>query len=492
MILQSKGSLLTKATIGLLTMFFVLNLCWKIVLSGSYAPELGGFERNVIWGIQQLLAGNALYTNPDTEPFAMVQYMPLYYLVMAKLSSAAGIQPDDVHAIYHLARGFNLILTLLISGMVFSMLRFRLKVSPELAAGFGLLSFLLIPAFMLSARPDSLKAFFVIAHVFILIFFQTSRLRYLLPASLACALLCFLCKQDALTSFGLLPLAFVMGKEWRNFFLYSILAGAIVGLCILFLQNHSHGWFLANALGALQNGISISWFKAGFFSFFGNYAIFFAPALVLCLEFSQEKNRIFRILSAAFLISFFPQLAASLKFGSASNYFMEATLLSCLLLAPAMEANQGKLIFRFKESIPLFLLASILLWFSVPSLEWAGGVFLHQEDRLKKEYLAEKATADQIRISFPDKKFLLLTDRQWEDYLTTLLWNRVLNPNRDVSEQVFNGKKGNALQALKQHITDSNQIALITKTGQSPAFPGMEFSVFRQVKSFGNYSVWLK
>jgi hypothetical protein len=486
----SKVSLIPKATIGLLTAFFLLNLSWKMIRAGSYAPEIGGFERNVIWGIQQMVAGNPLYSNPDAAPFTMIQYMPLYYHIVCWLSRIGGIQPDDAHSVFLLARSLNLLLSLLTSGLLFTLLRSRLKVSLILASGTSLLTFLLMPAFTLAARPDTLKVFFIILHIFILLYFQHWRLRYLMPASLICALFCFLSKQDALTSFGLMPLAFLIGKEWRNLLIYGIFGLAVTGLTILFLQGRSEGWFLANALGALQNGISLSWFKSGFFHFFGLYAVFFAPAIVLSLEFAQEKNRNFRILSAAFLLAFFPQLAASLKFGSASNYFMEATLISCLLLAYGFQTYSGRLFFRFQESLQLLGFVSMLLWFSVPSLEWASGVFLHQEARLKIEYQEEKKVAKQFRDLFPEQKFMVLTDRQWEDYQTNLLWNQVINPTRDVSEQVYNGKKGNALQALNLHLRNSHNILLITRNGQIPSFPGMDFSGFHRITKAGSYDLW--
>ena len=490
MIRPTKESLIPKATIGLLTAFFLLNLGWKIIRAGSYAPEIGGFERNVIWGIQQLLAGNTLYGNPDAMPFAMIQYMPLYYHIICWFAGLGGIEPDDAHRIFLLARNFNLLLSLLTSGLLFTLLFSRLRVSFLLAAGIGLISFLLMPAFTLAARPDTLKVFFIILHLFILVYFQHRRLRYLMPASLICALLCFLSKQDALTSFGLMPLAFLMGKEWRNMLIYGISSFAVTGLTILFLQGSSEGWFLANALGALQNGISLSWFKSGFFHFFGLYAVFFAPALVLSLEFAQEKNRIFRILSAAFLLAFFPQLAASLKFGSASNYFTEATLISCLLLACGIQTYSGRLFFRFRESLQLLVFVTVLLWFTVPSLEWASGVFLNQEAQLKNEYLEEKTLAKQIRNLFPDQKLMVLTDRQWEDYQTNLLCSQAINPTRDVSEQVYNGKKGNALQALNLQLRNSSNILLLTRNGQIPSFPGMDFSGFRRIKTAGRYDLW--
>jgi hypothetical protein len=87
---------------------------------------------------------------------------------------------------------------------------------------------------------------------------------------------------------------------------------------------------------------------------------------------------------------------------------------------------------------------------------------------------------------------MLLTGRQWEDNLSTLLADRIINPNRDVSAQVFEGKDGNALHALRAYVKDSSGLILITENGQKPVFPGLDFSAYQSVHSIGSRQLWLK
>jgi len=87
---------------------------------------------------------------------------------------------------------------------------------------------------------------------------------------------------------------------------------------------------------------------------------------------------------------------------------------------------------------------------------------------------------------------MLLTGRQWEDNLSTLLWDCIINPNRDVSEQVFTGRKGNALHSLREYVRKNPRVALLTGLAEVPAFSGMDFSGFRKDRTFGAYQIWVK
>jgi len=472
--------------------FLFLNLGSKFILARSYVPELGGFERNVIWGVQQILAGNPLYTNPDLPPFSMIQYMPLYYYLMAFLGKMAGIQAGDAHAVYVLCRGFNLFTSVLLCSGIFLSMRKSFQTALLPAAGFAAFAFLLLEPFTLSGRPDMLKSFFFLLQVLLLCSGKFSRLRTLIPLSLLLSLLCFLCKQDGITAFAVLPAALFLGRQWKALLLYILSASGFLAFVLLVLQSSFDGNFFSNVLGALQNGISISWFMSVFGGFFVRYAFLFAPALVLSYEFVQEKSLRFRIAGSAFLLAFFPPLLASLKYGSGPNYFQEAMLLACLFYGISFHKLAEASWFRFRESRILFILLFFLLAAGMSSLNSITGLFLNQEERLKAIYLSDADFSRRLAKDFPGKKLMLLTGRQWEDNLSTLLADRIINPNRDVSAQVFEGKDGNALHALRAYVKDSSGLILITENGQKPVFPGLDFSSYKSVHSIGSRQLWLK
>ena len=83
---------------------FLLNISLKWVQVTSYSPEWGGFERNVIWGIQQNMQNKALYSDPESSPFAIIQYMPIYYYVVGSIGKILSVNPMDAHSVISLAR----------------------------------------------------------------------------------------------------------------------------------------------------------------------------------------------------------------------------------------------------------------------------------------------------------------------------------------------------------------------------------------------------
>jgi len=472
--------------------FFFLNVSWKWVLAQSYVPDLGGFERNVIWGIQRIMSGRALYTNPENLPFSFVQYMPLYYELLAFLGKLFSIQPGDAHGVYRLARILNLMISLGFSGIVFFTSFRRFKVPLFLAGTFAILSFLVSDTFTISGRPDSLKAFFLILQVFVLSKSNGLKLRYKMVTAFLLSLCCFLCKQDGIVAFGILPLAFLFGAEWKNLGIYVVGAGLVLASGLIFLQWNYGDYFFANTVGGLKNGISLSWFMSVFRGYFGLYVILFAPALMLAFEFAYEKNRELRVLAAAMFVVFFPSLLASLKFGSGVNYFQESLLISCILVPIGISAFSGLAFFHFSSSKWFFPSLAFLLFFGLSGLNWFAGVFLNQEAALKSTYEKDLAFATKLKTEFPHGEMILLTDRQWEDNLTTILFDCIVNPNRDVSAQVFEGKKGDALKGLSRYVSTHSNLILLTRFGQKPSFPGQDFSAFHVSREFGGYQVWTK
>src|SRR5690348_10182121 len=78
---------------------FVAFLC-RAIQALSPTLDLGGLERNVAVGIARLLRGESLYTNPEQPPFAIIQYGPVYYVIVAGICRVLGIGAERVEAIF--------------------------------------------------------------------------------------------------------------------------------------------------------------------------------------------------------------------------------------------------------------------------------------------------------------------------------------------------------------------------------------------------------
>ena len=476
----------------LLGSLFLLNLVYKIYLVNTYAPELGGFERNVIWGIQQIMSGKPLYTNIQSAPFAIIQYMPLYYHLVAFITSVFQINPANAHAVYTCARGLNLLFCLLSSGLLLGMARRVFKIDWLIAFGVSVLAFLWMGPGIISGRPDSLKALLFMLTILALVSFPKMRKRYAYLFAVLSGCAAFFCKQDGLVFCGILPLALLFQGNRRDFFIWSLLSGLLVISLVLLLIGLNGPPFLANVLGGLENGISISWFVGSFGAYFGFYALLFALGIVLTWEFSKSKSWSLNVLSSAMCCAFIPQLFFSLKYGSAPNYFLEATLISLLMLAIWIDKSPFSGIFQHKQSHYLLAICTAVLLFYIPAIQWITAIFLNQEPQLKAQYENQKEVAEFVHSQLKSENEWVLVDikRQWEDHLSTLLYDRIAAPQRDVIMQVATAKGKIDLQPLKNAIKEGTVRYAVTELGTSPDFLNIDPAIFKPLKVIGNYQVW--
>jgi hypothetical protein len=480
----------------LLGILFILNLLYKWSLVNTFAPDLGGFERNVILGIQQILLGKGLYSNPETVPFFIIQYMPLYYHLVAGLATVFQIDPTDAHSLYQLARGTNLILILGSCFLLFQTASQHFKVPKSIAIPTALLAFFWMEKFTLSGRPDTLKAFLFQGLVYILLSFPEKRKRWIFPMACLIGSMAFATKQDGLVFLGILPLALLFGGNWKETFVWGLISALGIGLVVGFSQTILSTDFLANVAGGLQNGISISWFVGAFGNYFGLMALLFGLGLVLSLEFAFEENHKLRVVAASFFCSFFPALLFSLKYGSGPNYFLECTLISLLILSVWLKTEPFKGRFIHPQTTNLLATLVVGMLFLVPAIHWTTAVFLNQENQLKQSYESARKLAVSLRSRTVEggKKPLVLVDnaRQWEDNLSTLIPDLLVAGQRDVIVQIADARGKTDYSGLRQ-ILESGQVDfIVTEAGKKPGFLGFDYSKYQSKTEFEGFWVWRK
>ena len=471
---------------------FALNLWYKCTLALSYAPDLGGFERNVIWGIQQIGLGNPLYGQTNDGSFAFIQYMPLYYYLISVIRQILSVDPLDAHSIYVIARVFNLSICLISSFLVFLMARKPLGVSVRIALPIAVFSFLLMDQFAISGRPDSLKALFFQLLVFVLLRNPSRQIGYLSFFSILFPILAFFTKQDGLVFCSILPAVLLLQKDWKGFFLSSFIQLGIVLGGLYYIQSSTNGNFFMNVVGGLQNGISLSWFAGAFGNYFAIMAVLFSLALVLSVEFALGNSWNLNVLAASFIFSFFPQLVFSLKFGSGINYFTECTFISCLFLAVFLNKIQSIQFFENEFSRWLLPAVAIILFFLITSFHWITGVFINQESALKEKYENQKAVVKWMKdhSSNPSFKAMVLIQRQWEDHLTTLLADHVISPSRDVSSQVFMAKGGDDFKSLQKMVETGGIDYMVSEMPAVPTYLGFDYSGYSLKAEVSGYYIF--
>lgn len=480
-------------------LFFAVLLLWiglqlglKRILIFSYVPDLGGFERNVIWGIQQVMLGKPLYTNPDAAPFAIIQYMPAYYYLVATVGKLLSIDPLDAHSVYSLARTFNALLSVGSVVILYRIATRQFHIPQTISIFISSLAFLWMQAFTISGRPDCFKGFVFQCLIYVLLQYPSKRKRIIFPLAICLSVFAFFTKQDGLVFCAILPAVLFLQREWKHMMATGIAIALTIAILFALFHYSTNGDFVRNVLGGLHNGISISWFVGVFSGYFAVMAVLFGLALVMSLEFMFEKNYALHVLAAGFVFSFFPQLLFSFKYGSGPNYFLECTYISLLFLGIMLHRLSLKSIFQFPFTHYLLGAAILVLLFLTSAFHWFTGGFLHQEKELKAMYQKQKDVVSWLHnnANQPDFKVLVLINRQWEDHTTTLLADHVVAPCRDVSIQVFDAKKQTGFAPL-QSVVESGDVDFIVSDGRSISpFLKFDYSQYQQVEVVGGYTIF--
>ena len=137
---------------------FILFLAYRIMVVIYPQPDAGGVEGNVVYFIQHILDGQSLYTDPELPPYAIAQYTPLYYYLVAAISKLCAVSADNVAGIFITSRVVSLILNLCLVAVIYKIAKkyFEAGRSASLIVGFISFIFLEITSF---SRPDSLYHF---------------------------------------------------------------------------------------------------------------------------------------------------------------------------------------------------------------------------------------------------------------------------------------------------------------------------------------------
>jgi hypothetical protein len=472
-----------------LFVYGALAVAQKYIWATSNSAELGGFERNVIYGILQLLDTGVLYQNPEQPPHSLIQYNPLFYQLVAVIVRLLDIDfQADVHQVYTVGRSVNLILTLLSTGLLYLLLKI-FSVRNNLSIGLALLWLALAAQGFISARPDTLKHLFFVATVWFAVLYGKSEKLKWLVWSLVSALLAFLTKQDGLIAFGIpLGLLFIYG-EWRRLLFAIPISGLATVLSVLIINHFSNGFFLANVVGGLKNGISLSWFYGTFSGYFIASVWVFAPGLWYAVN-HLAFNKCRTAIALGILISFVLPLVFALKYGSAPNYFNECMLLCFVPLGIIIQQLQESNLLPNKGHL-LCLIGVVLITF-MPMYASITGVFLNHEKQLKSDRLVQQNVSAWVNKNLKSDEYVLcLIQKQWEDHLTNYLFQKSVIPQRDVWKQVYDANKTGGFDYLKQTFEGGKVKFIISRDKNLPnTFMGVSLTRFVMKEELGGYTIF--
>lgn len=318
--------ILQRILVMLLLLGAVANLALRTRLLSDPRIDLGGAEMNVVYGVQKLLLGKPLYSDPEFPPFEVVQYTPLFHLLSAGVCAIAGTDPMDTSGLYLVSRSLALLLNLFSCAFVFLLCR-RLGCEVLHALGAACVALILFtPHFF--GRPEALASALVLAMVLILAGGGALDWRRAIAAA-ALAVLAVLAKQTAIVA-PIIALAFLAWQNdrasLRRFATVFTLLSAIALGALLLTASPSILW--KNLVMSMRNGLGYTLYHdlvdLGVPKYWYGWIGLTVAAGIAGVRSAQPSRR---LVALAALVALGAGLLAGTKRASSMNYIVDGLLL---------------------------------------------------------------------------------------------------------------------------------------------------------------------
>jgi Dolichyl-phosphate-mannose-protein mannosyltransferase len=422
---------------------FLVYLIYRIMLLFFPHPDTGGVEVNIIYFVQRILDNQPLYTDPETAPYAIAQYSPFYYYLVAGVARLSGIGADDVFSLFITGRIVSLVLNVAYLGVIILICRniYAVSLRKSLVVAFAAFIFLQITSF---ARPDSLYHFFFMLTVYFLLKMAKSEeeKRSHTKAIVAAALLAAITLFSKQTGFFLPAIAglwLLYRRQFKSLLLFSAVYLAAAAFLIA-----GAGYFLAgqllfkNAVLGINNGISISWYRDVIINpFYNGFGLVLLPAFLGILFITpKDRGAISKFSGFMLFTIFICQNLVALKVGSIPGYFTEWWTFLFILLAyywPSITKVISGLDIRIPGMIVVVVLLLKLLLIATPFIEKMRASRLSSAVAMQ-QYNKEKAVANLVKGKLsPTDKFVVFTNLYTPDsYLSNFLFRQAVMPQMEI------------------------------------------------------------
>lgn len=319
----------TKSAVFISLSVFLFFLAGRVLLVFFPHPDIGGVEGNVVYFIQRIVDGQAFYTDPAEAPYAIAQYSPFYYWLCSALCKAAGVDADNVIAVYTVGRIFSLLLNLLLVVVVYRFCRKIYDVPPSRSMIASAASFIFLQPTSF-ARPDSLyHVFFFMGLYYFFLFCKKEKQNVTGTLLFAAALFSVLALFSKQTAF-ILPLIFgawlLYTKKIRHLLVFTAVYLALFFLLLLIISSSTGlAPFLKNTLQGINNGVSIGWYiKVVLVPLIKGVSILFLLfSLVLFVLVKKDRHPLTPVSMYVSAILFLLLNVIALKLGSSPGYLTE-------------------------------------------------------------------------------------------------------------------------------------------------------------------------
>jgi hypothetical protein len=466
----------------------VLALGAWLVRSGVVHIE--GVDTNVIFTIQKVLLGHALYTDPALPPFEIAQYGPVFYLLVAGLARLSGLVPFDGEGVALFARSASLLISLGLAGLVYRFARDHAGAGRAvgiMTAGFG---FVATSPWYFVARPDGLMALALLGCLYCVLRGEGTGSgdgwKWFALAGVLAFVAAFT-KQNGVSALVIALGFLMMRREWRPAaVVLAAFAGstAVAGVAASPLLGD---FVRANVIDGLDNGVNLrAAFANTYAVFFWNFAGLLALLLYVLLRWMRAGTSAVRsmlIVSLGWL--FFFSTATAIKVGSALNYYNEFILVGALAVAAFVSERRG----TQRTAVPAFAaIASLMLLVFLPI--WTGrqliryGVWLEESHRIGWY----EEVVRHLRAEIPaGSETLVLGPRAF----ATALPERAVVPQPELQRLAH--RRGSVDYSLFRRYVADGRIGYVVHWREHSLFPflGADFGPFVRVREIGPYAIYV-
>jgi hypothetical protein len=491
-----------------------ISLATGIWMLASNIPGFGGEEGNVVYTVQQFVAGDPIYTDPGRPPFTITQYSPLFYVVSGTLARCCSVSATDPASITMLCRLVSLTAAVGVALLVFGITA-RLRLPTAVGVLVAVFSFVSAVPWHFLARPDALMSFFLVLAVYLVMRIDPARplLGHLCTAGAVLAAgLAVATKQNGVQAAGLVLLYLLLARAWKELITAFLTGGALVGL-VLALAEPLQAWlgpaFRENLIDGVRNGVDlIAALERTFVPFFRQFAFLVALAVLATFGFFRTKaDPAKRFLGLASLLLLVFACGTGLKTGSAVNYFIEFVIFASITAAlycqaalesaPATEAKEavGRIGNPSRPFLPALVLASLVFFLPFGALDqfdrccYAKAIPGTLRPQPRYQFQASGAVARFLRDHLDDHPDTFVLTRECFS-VGNLLFPFTVVPQPRIAE-ISHAIGVVNYQEFRSCVANGRVGYLVTPAGTRPSrFLGTDFEDFRLVREVDGYAIY--
>ncbi|NIJ55610.1 glycosyltransferase family 39 protein [Dyadobacter arcticus] len=384
----------------------------------GYHPDISGSEGSTIAPIQLLTENQKIYLDPESAPFRLTQYTPLYFSLVAVFCQLVNWPAMDVHYIYVASRLFSNVFTIL-AVCVIGYLIYHITKNKIAALLSPLFLYQVLSSwFLTTSRPDSLLILLISLFIYtVYLAIQDNANESWWYAAILIAVSAFFVKQSGAILSITPGIFWILTKQWNTLFKLTLFGIAVFGLYLLILPINSVTLFLTNIIGGVANSASWAWFYDWTLQ---HWLLQFAPLIVSNVLMSayiiyQRPSKFFLFLTLASFLFFVFSTMAAFKIGAGVGYYQDYLIVSVLQITLFICSASHQYLFRnvfLKSALSLYLFIAFfyctlfvfMKYKSGNSLNFEG-IYIEEREVARNLYYVKKLKDNEWVYVCPGENF---------------------------------------------------------------------------------------